>query len=40
MDWGRKKVWFSENSEEYKDNFIEFGNDFNLRTSVSKKHEI
>tara|TARA_Y100000389_G_C17195890_1_gene381173 strand:- start:202 stop:681 length:480 start_codon:yes stop_codon:yes gene_type:complete len=34
------KVWFSENSEEYKDNFIEFGNDFNLSTSVYKKHEI
>jgi hypothetical protein len=33
------KIWFSENTDEYKNSFIEFGNDFNLNTSVYKKHE-
>ena len=33
------KIWFVDNNEDYKDNFIEYGNDFNLETSVYKKHE-
>ena len=33
------KIWFVDNNEDYKDNFIEYGNDFNLVTSVYKKHE-
>ena len=33
------KIWFVDNNEGYKDNFIEYGNDFNLETSVYKKHE-
>ena len=33
------KIWFVDNNEDYKDNLIEYGNDFNLETSVYKKHE-
>lgn len=33
------KIWFFDNNENHKDNFIEFGTDFNLETSVYKKHE-
>ena len=33
------KIWFINTDENYKENFIEFGNDFNLETSVYKKHE-
>ena len=33
------KLWFKNNISNYEEDFIEFGNDFNILTSVYKKHE-